>query len=101
MITRTGKLPAGTYYVIATAELFIATGNRYGLCFIAKGSALGHIYAEGGALQEGNFTTAETAVVTVTAGDTLDETCLTGRTHGSVAVNAGILAIRVLSSSNH
>jgi hypothetical protein len=101
VVARTGKLPVGTYYVTATAELNVTTGDGFGLCYITKGSAPGLELNEGGALQEGTFTVAETAAVPVTAGDTLDEICKANGSHGSTAGDAGIIAIRVLSSSHH
>ena len=99
-VAGTGKLRAGTYYVTATAELNVATGDGFGLCYIAKGSAATVEINEGGALQEGTFTVAETAAVRVTSGATLQETCQTNGNHGSTAGDAGIIAIRVLSSSH-
>jgi hypothetical protein len=36
----------------------------------------------------------------MTTGDTLTEVCYTNNTNGSVAQDAGIIAIRVLSSSH-
>jgi len=38
--------------------------------------------------------------VTVTAGDALEEACDTGGNNGSSAKDAGIIAIRILSSSH-
>jgi hypothetical protein len=98
-VASTGKLAAGTYYVTATADLVVAAGDVFGLCYIAKGSASATRLNEGGTA-EGTSTVAETAAVPVTAGDTLEEICLTNGTNGSFASDAGILAIRVLSSSH-
>ncbi len=53
-----------------------------------------------GAAQEGSFTAAESVAVPVTAGDTLEEICFTNGNNGSFAYDAGITAIRVLSSSH-
>ena len=98
-IAGTGALAAGTYYVTGTALLAVATGDIEGYCYIAKGSATGTALSYGGAEQEGFIQAAETLAVSVTAGDTLQEWCGTDSTNGSVAYNAGITAIRVLSSS--
>jgi len=100
VVATTGTLPAGTYYVTATAFLAIAQNGNYGECWIAKGSAPSIEYNVGGALLTGLFQAAETAAVTVTAGDTLQERCVTNSSSGSFASDAGILAIRVLSSSH-
>ncbi len=47
----------------------------------------------------GLFQAAETTAVNVTAGDTLQEWCFAASDNGSDAYDAGITAIRVLSSS--
>jgi hypothetical protein len=102
VIASTGALPAGTYYVTATALLFIGGGDQFAFCDTIKGSD-GTIIARGGGsvLSGGNFVqAAATAAVSVTAGDTLQEACWVGGTsNSSTAYNAGITAIRVLSSS--
>jgi len=100
VVARTGKLPTGTYYVIATANVSVAPGDRSVFCWIATGSEPGVGLNEGLAT-ESAFTVSETAAVTVTAGDTLLERCIANGTNGSFADDAGILAIRVLSSSHH
>jgi len=100
VVAVTGKLPAGTYYVTATAMLDVVSGDIAGECYIAKGSALSSVLNAGFFDQEGIYTVAETAAVPVTAGDTLAEVCGTSGTAGSFADNAGIIAIRVLSSSH-
>lgn len=48
----------------------------------------------------GTFTAAETDAETVKAGDTLEEICFTNANKGSLAYDASITAIRVLSSSH-
>jgi hypothetical protein len=99
-VVSTGALAAGTYYVTATALLHVATGDTQGFCYITKGSSNGSsALDDGGATQVGYFQAAETVAASVNAGDTLQEWCVTGGNTGSVAYNAGITAIRVLSSS--
>jgi hypothetical protein len=102
VIASTGALPAGTYYVTATAMLFVGGGDQFGFCDTLRGSD-GTIIARGGGsvLSGGNFLqAAATAAVSVTAGDKLQEQCWVGGTSNtSTAYNAGITAIRVLSSS--
>ena len=100
VVASTGKLPAGTYYVSASATLTVATGDGFGFCWIAQGSAPGTALNLGAASQEGEFAVAEAAAVPMTAGDTLQELCETNGANGSVAVDAGIIAIRVLASSH-
>ena len=100
-VASTGTLPAGTYYVTATANLYVNAGDLYGWCWIAKATAPKRQYNE--AIGEaGSYALAETAAVTVTAGDALNEECLTSGTSGySKAIDAGITAIRVLSSHSY
>lgn len=101
MVASTEKLRAGTYYVTATAWLSVITGDAERGCWIAKGSAPGTVYNQGiENLDNAVFTIAETAAVRVTAGDTLVEVCQTGGTNGSLALDPGALAIRVLSASH-
>jgi hypothetical protein len=97
-VASTGPLAAGTYYVNATALLDVASADFDGFCFITKGSS-GNPINWGGEDQTGFLQAAETAAVKVNAGDTLQEWCETGGTGGSVAYNAAITAVRVLSSS--
>lgn len=97
-VASTGALGAGTYYVNATALLDVASTDFEGFCFITKGSS-GSPINWGGAGQTGFIQAAETAAVQVNAGDTLQEWCESGGTGGSVAYDAAITAIRVLSSS--
>jgi len=101
VVASTGKLPAGTYYVTATAFLSIADGDGPAVCWIAKATAPGLSYNAGGFGQQGGeFTAAETAAVKVTAGDALEELCRTYGKNDGQAINAGMVAIRVLSSSH-
>ncbi|HYK30685.1 MAG TPA: hypothetical protein VEV63_01950 [Streptosporangiaceae bacterium] len=97
-VASTGKLPAGTYYVSATAYLSVPTHDVTAACWIAKASAPSNRFNLGAGLV-GDYTVAETAAVNVSSGDALQEMCDTGGT-GSIAVDAGIVAIRVLSSSH-
>lgn len=99
VVARTGKLPAGIYYVSATAYLAVATGDVTASCWIAKASAPRNRFSLGAGLA-GDYTVAETAAVKVRAGDSLQEICDSGGS-GSSAVDAGIIAIRVLSSNHN
>jgi hypothetical protein len=100
IVTGTGHLPAGVYYVTATALLNVASGDEGGFCAIVKGSNPGSILAYGGQDGDGYLQAAETVALAITAGDTIKEKCGTKGTNGSVAYNAGITAIRILSSRN-
>jgi hypothetical protein len=96
VVASTGKLPAGTYYVSATAYLSVATDDITAACWIAKASAPKNRLNLGAGLT-GDYTVAETAAVKLTARDTLQEICDTGGS-GSTAVDAGLIAIRILTS---
>ena len=98
-VASTGPLPAGTYYVTATALLRIADGDVAGFCYITPGAGLPTATAYGGAQVVGWGQTAVTTAVNVTEGDTLQYWCYTTADNGSVSFYAGITAIRVLSSS--
>lgn len=98
-VASTGALAGGTYYVNASALVSVASGDSYGFCFIRKGSNPTPL-SYGGTEVQGNYVNAtETVAASVSAGDTLQEWCYTGGANGSDAYNAGINAIRVLSSS--
>jgi hypothetical protein len=97
-VASTGALAAGTYYVNATALLLVATGDRFGFCYVAKGSTNAAV-SYGGAFQENYVQAAESIAMSISSGDTVQEWCYAGGSNGSVAYNSGITAIRVLSSS--
>jgi hypothetical protein len=98
MVASTGALPAGTYYVTATALMSLPGGGE-GTCWISTGSNPAGILATGGG-SGSQQQAAETVAALVTAGDTLQESCETNDSNsGSVSLYAGITAIRILSSS--
>jgi hypothetical protein len=97
VVVATERLPAGTYYVTATALLEVAPGDGFGFCWVAKAST-GAAVSLGGQNREGWVQAAETAAVAITAGDFLEEGCYVGASNGSVLYNAGITAARVLAS---
>jgi hypothetical protein len=99
-IVSTGPLAAGTYYVTATALLHVVAGDNAGFCYVAKASNPAGAISLGGNEQIGYVQAAETAAVSVAAGGAFQEWCYAdGNVSGSYAANAGITAIRVLSSS--
>jgi hypothetical protein len=99
MVASTGTLPAGTYYATATAFMDLPGGGE-GTCWIITGSNPAAALATGGG-SGSQQQAAETVAVSVTAGDTLQEWCLVDTvSEGSgSASDAGITAIRILSSS--
>jgi hypothetical protein len=98
LVAGTGNLPAGIYYVTATADLIVQQADGAAVCFISKGSAALSGVSQANVGQPGIFTLTETAAVRIKANDTLQEHCVTGGNNGSVAIDAGITAVRILSS---
>ena len=98
MVAETDPLPAGTYYVTATAWLDVAPDDTGGSCWIAKGSDPSTALNLGSEDRTGEITLAETAAASMTVNDTLQEWCEVGGTSNSVLASAGITAIRIAFS---
>jgi len=94
-VARTGSLPAGIYYVSATADLEGATGAVYCKIIGSGGSVPANW---GGGYSTGFTQAAETTVAIVPANTVLTETCY-GESGDQYAYNAAIMAIRITSSS--
>jgi hypothetical protein len=92
-VAATGPLPAGTYYVSATAQLFTG-GTDPAYCEITPGP----VNDGGGGNANFYSQAAETSVVTVSSGTVVEEQCL-GDGTGQDVFNAAITAIRINSSS--
>jgi hypothetical protein len=93
-VASTGPLPAGTYYVSATALIYTnETGPAY--CVISSSP---YAYGGGGGGAEASAQAAETAVATVAANTVLSERCA-GYGNHQIVDNAEIIAIRIDSSS--
>ncbi len=97
----TGKLAAGTYYVSATAMFDLATGNTGGICQVVRANNMNHPLSEGGANGGPFVQVAETVAVKLKSNERLAEKCFVQGTASSQSTifDAGITAIRVLSSS--
>jgi hypothetical protein len=98
LVASTGHLPAGTYYVTATALLRVAAADNFALCGIVKASDPSLFITDGGG-DTGFVTAAESAAVSVSAGDSVEEFCQTDGNNGSFVSDSGILAIRILASN--
>ena len=100
-VAQTGKLAAGTYYVFATAQIDLATGNTGAICHVFRANNVNHALSEGGASGNGFVQAAETIAVRVRNNERLEERCFVegNSTSQSTVSDAGITAIRVLSSS--
>jgi hypothetical protein len=95
-VASTGALPAGTYYVSATA---LAYGAGDAVFCIVPATAPTATTNWGGGGGDAEFVqAAETNVVTVPANTIVSEACY-GTAGGQFAYNAGITAIRIDSSS--
>jgi hypothetical protein len=97
-VAGTGVLPAGTYYVTATASIALGSGATTALCMITENDITISPLQEGGGEGTGTVSAAETVAVSA-HGSRLEEYCSTNGASSSTAQDAGILAIRVLSSS--
>jgi hypothetical protein len=102
LLVTTGPLPAGIYYVTATAELNLDPNDVNGHCWIGTGSSHqepginlggGDQPPGGGAVQA-----AETAPVRINARDSIGEWCRSAGNNSSIVEDAGITAIRIISS---
>ncbi len=99
-VASTGPLPAGIYYVTATAEVSLGAGTPGAECFITIDNDVSHEVQEGGENGGGVISAAETAAVSLKNKDTLQEWCqVQSDQDHSVAMDSAITAIRVLSSS--
>ena len=78
----------------------LQVGDGFGQCWIGTSFAPNNKLNIGAMTPgAGEASVAETAVVTLTTpAHQLEEICVTGGAHGSIVLNAGIIAIRVLSS---
>ena len=103
VIVSTNPLPAGIYFITATALLNVAAGDIGGFCIIRKASDSATAFSEGGATQTGIVQAAETVATNVSAGDNFEEDCFDTGGIPSTVVGAGITAIRILAngSSDH
>jgi hypothetical protein len=97
-VARTGTVPAGTYYVHASALIDLTTGDTGGFCVLADSNDDGVFYGNGGGNGENFVQAAESAVIQLAKPGTFTEACIASTSLGSEAIDAGIFAIRILSS---
>jgi hypothetical protein len=102
-VASTGQLSAGTYFVTATAQMGVLSPNDGGYCYISAGSNPQAEIQQGGTDQTGNIEAAETAAVTLTQPDTLQEWCHASGSSPAPPVSyvyfGAITAMRVLQNS--
>jgi hypothetical protein len=91
-VASTGSLPAGTYYVSATALLY-TNGDEPAYCEIGTARVTNY----GGGANADYAQAAETLVATVPPGTVLAESCV-GDGTGQYVYNAAIMAIRINSN---
>jgi hypothetical protein len=98
VVAKTGRLPAGTYFVTATALIDLTVGDYQGQCALYDP---GYVGGDIGGGDGSNFIqAAESMTIRVTSGTVLSENCdVDGTGDGSEVTSAGITAIRILSSS--
>jgi hypothetical protein len=100
-VAETGSVPAGTYYVQASALVDLTVGDTGGFCTIEiNGTGLTD-FGDGGGDGENYVQAAETAVIRLHSAGKFLEMCLAAGTGpaGTEVINAGIVAIRILDSS--
>jgi len=99
-IASTGPLPAGTYYVTGSAELFVVSGGEATTsgCRISTGSNPGAFFGQGAVDQLGYAQIAMTTAVAISLDDTIQEWCATDAGQGSEVSAAGLTAIRIAFS---
>ena len=99
-VATTGPLPAGTYFVTATAQVHVEAGNSGTLCVLTLNNDTSHPLQDGGETGSPFVQAAETVAVSVPSKDTVQEWCtIQGSNNASSLQFAGITAIRVLSTS--
>jgi hypothetical protein len=97
-VAGTGHLPAGVYYVTATALIDLTTGDYEGECALYQDHD--YIGSVGGGDGTNYVQAAETITVQLKNGDSLQENCdVDGTGNGSEAIDAALTAVRVASSS--
>lgn len=97
-VAGTGPLPAGIYYVTATALIDLTVGDFAGQCSIFRNGAFAGVVGGGDGT---NFVqAAETLTIQLKRADTLQEDCsASGTGDGSEAIDGSFVAIRILASS--
>jgi hypothetical protein len=99
-IANTGPLAAGTYYVSASAEITLATGDPFGGCIVTLNQDVNNYLQAGDENGGPRITVAENLAVAVPSKGSLQEYCgISGSAGGSDVNDAGLTAIRILSSS--
>ncbi len=99
-VANTGSLAAGTYYVTASAELDLATGDPFGGCVVTLNHNLNNYLQAGDESGGPRISVAETLAVAVPSKGSLQEYCgISGSNSGSFVDDAGLTSIRILSSS--
>jgi hypothetical protein len=97
-VAGTGPLPAGTYYVTATALIDLTTGDFAGQCSIFRDHGFAGV--AGGGDGTSFVQAAESLTIQLNSEDTLQEDCdVSGTGDGSEAIDGSITAIRILASS--
>ncbi len=94
-VVSTGKLPAGSYYVSASALIAVTPGDVGGFCQIQRADN-GALFARGGGGAIGFVQAFETAAVQLKSPGMLQEACIMkGSIQGTEVVDAGITAVRI------
>lgn len=96
-VASTGELPAGVYYVNATAMIAVNPQDTGAFCQIQE-SGKESVFDQGGANGLAFVQAFESAAIRLASPASLQEWCITdGSVLGTEAIDAGITAVRVLA----
>jgi hypothetical protein len=98
-VTSTGTLPAGSYYVTATATVLITPGDTGAQCQITKPGGLSDFADSIVSSSSGFLQAVENTAIQLKSPSKLQEVCIgDGNNEGTEVTYAGITAVRVQAS---
>jgi hypothetical protein len=99
-VARTGSLAAGIYYARGSALIDLTVGDTAGFCSIQENGSDLTDFGDGGGDGENYVQAAETAVIRLKSPGYIQESCIAvGTGSGTEVINAGLVAIRIVSST--
>jgi hypothetical protein len=99
-VAGTGSLAAGIYYVQASALIDLTVGDTAAFCSVQENGSDLTDFSDGGGNGENYVQAAENAVIKLKSTGTIDEACIAeGSGSGTEVINAGLVAIRIVTSA--
>jgi hypothetical protein len=100
-VAATGSLPAGIYYVHASALVDLTAGDTAGFCSLQENGSDLTDFSDGGGNGENYVQAVESAVIKLKSAGFIQESCIAdgSGSAGTEVINAGLIAIRILASS--